>query len=47
VKEFMQEQGIPAASISQTPTRAPRRSRKKIRGGRISIPMHRPLPLQR
>jgi len=47
VKEFMQEQGIPAALISQTPARAPRRSRKKIQGGRISIPMHCPLPLQR
>ena len=47
VKEFMEEQGIPAASISQTPTRAPRRSKKKVQGGRLSIPMHRPLPLQR
>ena len=47
VKEFLEEQGIPAASTSQTPMRAPHRSKKKVQGGRLSIPMHRPLPLQR
>ena len=47
VKEFLEEQGIPAASTSRTPTRAPRRSKKKVQGGRLSIPMHRSLPLQR
>ena len=30
VREFMGQQGIPAASVSQTPTRAPRWSKKKV-----------------
>jgi len=42
IKEFLAENGIPAALVSQRTTRAPRRSKKKLRGGRTSVPM--PLP---
>lgn len=38
-KEFLAESEVPAAQLSQRPTRAPRREKKKFKGGRTSVPM--------
>ena len=38
IKEFLAENGISAAFVSQR-IRTPRRSKKKLRGGRMSVPM--------
>ncbi len=47
IKGFLCDHNIPAASISQRNTRAPRRPRKKLRRSRVSFPMHRTLNFHR
>ena len=41
IKEFLQENNIPAASVAQRTTRTPRRPKKKFRSGRTSFPMYK------
>ena len=43
IKEFLAEQGIPAAHINQCKHRAPRRSKKRLPGGQVSFPMYSPV----
>ena len=47
IKEFLAEHGIQAALISQRKFRAPRRAKKRLRGGRISFPMPPPATTER
>lgn len=46
-KEFLKEQGIPVACTPQRPLRAPRRQKKRLPGGQISVPMYKPLSVQK
>ena len=43
IKEFLKEQNIPAAKVAQKTARAPRRAKKRLRGGRTSFPMIGPV----
>ena len=43
IKEFLKEQNIPAAKVAQRTARAPRRAKKRLRGGRTSFPMYQPV----
>lgn len=45
VKEFLHQNDIPAANISQRPLRAQRRCKKKV--GSISFPMYPPIQQER
>jgi len=47
IKEFLSQHDIPAACTQQRPNRAPRRSKKKLPGGRVSFPMHQPVCKQK
>ena len=43
IKEYLAEQGIPAACVDQCTQRAQRRSKKQLPGGKVSIPMYQPV----
>lgn len=43
IKEYLAEQGIPAAHIKQCTGRAQRRQKKRLPGGKISFPMYLPV----
>jgi len=47
IKEFLSQHDIPAVCTQQRPNRAPRRSKKKLPGGRVSFPMHQPVCKQK
>lgn len=47
IKEFLQENHIPAASVAQRTTRTPRRPKKKFRSGRTSFPMYKPVSFEK
>ena len=42
IKEYLAEQGIPAAQIKQR-RRAQRRSKKRLPGGKVSFPVYKPV----
>lgn len=43
IKEYLAEQGIPAAQINQCKYKSPRRSKKRLPGGKVSFPMYKPV----
>ena len=43
IKEYLAEQGIQAAHKNQRKQRAPRRSKKRLPGGKVSFPMYSPV----
>ena len=43
LKEYLAEEGIPAACIHQWPHRSQRRRKKRLPGGKVSFPMHPPV----
>ena len=47
IKEFLQEQNIPAASVVQRASITLRRPKKKFKSGRTSLPMHKPVTYQK
>ena len=47
VKEYLAEQGIPAALENQRSQRAQRRSKRRLPGGKVSFPMYQPLKKQK
>ena len=46
-KEFLQEHNIPAASVAQRATWAPRKTKKKFKSGKTSFPMYKPICFER
>ena len=43
IKEYLAEQGIPAAQIKQCKYKSPRCSKKRLPGGKVSFPMYKPV----